>query len=380
MQASANLVLCGALCAISGAAAAQSSVTLYGIIDTGIEYVSHANAAGKGLLRMPGVTGELPSRWGLRGNEDLGGGYSAVFTLESGFNVRAGDSGQGGRLFGRQAFVGIKSPYGTLTFGRQYTMTYLALMGADLIGPDIYGLGSLDAYVPNARADSSVTYLGSYAGVTLGANYSFGRDSTGTGNSPGQGTCTGSVAGRPTECREWSLMLKYDTPLFGVAASYEEQRGGSTAAANFFDGIAPTPLVDAADKDVRTHVSAYANLGSKTKFSLGWLNRRVEPISASLAGVRTNLFFVAASYFVTPAFIVDGEVYHIDNPQHDTRATMGTLRGTYLLSKRTAVYAQASYLGNSAKARYSVSGGGGGTTPAAGVGQTGVMLGMRHTF
>ena len=379
MQAPARLLLCGALCAVSGAAAAQSSVTLYGIIDTGIEYVSHANAAGKSVFRMPSVTGELPSRWGLRGNEDLGGGYSAVFTLESGFNVRAGDLGQGGRLFGRQAFVGIKSPYGTVSFGRQYTMTYLALMGADLIGPDIYGLGSLDAYVPNARADNSVVYLGSYAGVTLGANYSFGRDSTGTGNSPGQGTCTGSVAGQASQCREWSVMLKYDAPLFGVAASYEEQRGGSTAAANFFDGVAPTPLTSAGDKDIRTHVSAYANVG-KAKLGVGWLNRRVEPAADTLASVRSNLFFVAASYFVTPAFIVDGEVYHITNSEHDTRATMGTLRTTYLLSKRTAVYAQGSYLANSAKAHYSVSAGGGGTTPTAGTGQTGVMVGIRHSF
>ncbi|KKB61969.1 membrane protein [Robbsia andropogonis] len=379
MQPSARLLLCAALCTISGAVAAQSSVTLYGIIDTGIEYVSHANAAGKSVFRMPSVTGEMPSRWGLRGAEDLGGGYSAIFTLESGFNVRAGDLGQGGRLFGRQAFVGIKSPYGTISFGRQYTMTYLALMGADLIGPDIYGLGSLDAYVPNGRADNSVVYLGSYAGVTFGANYSFGRDAAGTGNSPGQGTCTGSVAGQTTQCREWSVMLKYDAPLFGVAGSYEEQRGGSTAAANFFDGITPTPLTSAADKDIRTQLSAYAKFG-KTKLGVGWLNRRVEPGADTVASVRSNLFFLAAAYNVTPAFIVDGEVYHITNTQHDTRATMGTLRTTYLLSKRTAVYAQASYLANSAKAQYSVSGGGGGTTPAAGTGQTGVMVGMRHSF
>ena len=57
MQASTRILLCSALCAVSGAAAAQSSVTLYGIIDTGIEYVSHANAAGKSAFRMPSVTG-----------------------------------------------------------------------------------------------------------------------------------------------------------------------------------------------------------------------------------------------------------------------------------------------------------------------------------
>lgn len=70
-----------------------------------------------------------------------------MFTLENGFNVRGGDLGQGGRLFGRQTFVGIKSPYGTVSFGRQYAMTYVALLSTDVLGPNIYGLGSLDAYV-----------------------------------------------------------------------------------------------------------------------------------------------------------------------------------------------------------------------------------------
>ncbi|ASW00914.1 porin [Paraburkholderia aromaticivorans] len=374
-----RLLLCSALCTLSTAAAAQSSVTLYGIVDTGIEYVSHANASGGHVFRMPAVTGELPSRWGMRGLEDLGGGYSAVFTLESGFNVRDGSSGQGGRLFGRQAFVGVKSPYGTVAFGRQYTMTYLALIGADIIGPDIYGLGSLDAYVPNARADNAVTYIGTYRGVTLGASYSFGRDSAGTGNSPGQGTCAGSVPGQATQCRDWSVMLKYDAPYFGVAASYEEQRGGTNAQANFFDGIAPTSLGSAADKDARTHVSAYAQYAG-AKIGAGWLGRRVATDSPAVPDVRSNLFFIGASYTVTPALLVDGEVFRIVNSDHDSRATMGTLRTTYLLSKRSSVYAQASYLANSAKARYSVSGGGGGTTPAAGIGQTGAMVGIKHMF
>src|ERR1700676_4646564 len=126
----------------SSTAFAQSSVTLYGIIDTGVEYVSHANANGDRVIRMPGITGEYPSRWGLRGREDLGGGYAAQFVLESGFNVRAGDLGQGGRLFGRQAWPGLNGPYGTLMFGRQYTATYLIDSDADILGPNIYGIAS----------------------------------------------------------------------------------------------------------------------------------------------------------------------------------------------------------------------------------------------
>lgn len=373
-QRAVMALFAAAAAATATGAHAQSNVTLYGIVDTGVEYVTHASTNG-GVLRMPGVTGELPSRWGLRGSEDLGGGLAAVFQLESGFNLRGGDLGQGGRLFGRQAFVGLKSAqYGTLSVGRQYTMTYYALLGSDVIGPDIYGMGSLDAYVPNARTDNSVAYQIAYQGLTFGAGYSFGRDSSGTGNSPGQGTC--AQAAGSAQCRDWSVMIKYDASNFGIAASYEVQRGGTGAAANFFDGLATSALTNASDQDTRATVGAYYKLGN-FKVGGGWLGRRV---GTAAINVHANLFYLGAAYSLTPAWLVDGEVYRIINADHDTRATMATLRATYSLSVRTAVYAQVAYLANSEKAAYSVSGGGGGTTPPAGVGQTGMMIGMRHTF
>jgi predicted porin len=374
-----STLLIGGLSVVSAPAFAQSSVTLYGILDTGIEYVSHANAAGDHVVRMPGITGELPSRWGLRGAEDLGGGYKAVFALESGFNTRGGDSGQGGRLFGRQAWVGIASPYGQLSLGRQYTMTYWAMADADILGPDIYGSGSLDSYLPNARSDNTIGYKGSFHGLTVGATYSFGRDSAGTGNSPGQGTCAGQVAGHSTDCRQWSAMLKYDASVFGVAAAYDEQRGGASAAANFFDGVAPFPLTSGADKDIRMQLNAWVNLFG-VKLGGGWVGRHVDTDSPATPNVHSNLFYLGAAYSITPAFTLDGEAYRITNAQQDARATMGTLRGTYSLSKATAVYLQGSYLDNSTHGRYSLSSGGGGTTPGAGQNQTGLMAGIRHAF
>ncbi|MBA9902053.1 porin [Burkholderia cepacia] len=358
---------------------AQSSVTLYGIIDTGVEYVSHANAAGDGVFRMPAITGSLPSRWGLRGVEDLGGGLKALFTLENGFNVRGGDIGQGGRLFGRQAWVGLSSNYGNLTFGRQYTMTYIALLENEIMGPAIYSLGSLDAYVPSARSDNSIVYKGTFSGLTVGLTYSFGRDSAGTGNSPGQGTCAGPVAGDFQQCKQWSAMLKYDTSHFGAVVSYDQQRGGTNAAANFFDGVATTTIPSSGDRDTRIQANAYVNYFG-AKVSGGWLGRWVEPGNPAVASVRSDIYYLGAQYFVTPAFIVDGAVYRVINAEHDTRATLGTVRTTYLLSKATAVYAQVGYLGNSAHARYSVSSGGPGATPAAGSNQTAAMLGVKHLF
>src|SRR5579875_4171315 len=86
------------------AAHAQSSVTLYGLIDAGITYTNNQNGHSNWKASSGSVNG---SRWGLRGAEDLGGGLKAIFTLENGFNIMNGTNGQGGAEFGRQAYVGI---------------------------------------------------------------------------------------------------------------------------------------------------------------------------------------------------------------------------------------------------------------------------------
>ena len=97
---------------------AQSSVTLYGIVDAGLTYTNNQ----KGAKNFQQTSGKLSgSRWGLKGTEDLGDSLKAVFTLENGFRPNDGTLGQGGREFGRQAFVGLaKTGIGTVTLGRQY--------------------------------------------------------------------------------------------------------------------------------------------------------------------------------------------------------------------------------------------------------------------
>jgi predicted porin len=363
-----------------GAAAQAQSVTLYGILDTGVEYINHASANGSSVVRMPGNTGELPSRWGLRGVEDLGGGYKAVFTLESGITVGTGGLGQGGRLFGRQAFVGIDGPLGLLTFGRQYSMLYRAIFDADFIGPDIYGIASLDAWIASARSDNTVAYQRHFGPVTVGATYSFGRDASPTGgtNTPGSGTCAGNLAGNSEACREWSAMLKYDVKVGGVAISYDRQDGGPGATANLFNGIAPVGLAGSGNRDSRFLLDGYFKLGN---FQLGavWLNRQVEFTGPGAKSITSNQYVLEAGYQVTPSFLVDGLVQKIIDRQQDTRASMEVLRATYFLSVRTAVYAQAALLQNSTYAAYSVSGGGS-STPGKGMNQFGMMCGVRHSF
>ncbi|NYH17157.1 putative porin [Paraburkholderia bryophila] len=112
--------------AFAQSASAQTSVTLYGVLDEGINYT---NNVGRGHVYELASGDAQGSRWGLKGAEELGGGLKAIFQLENGFDVNSGRLNQGGRMFGRQAFVGISSDtFGSLTFGRQYdsVVDYLA--------------------------------------------------------------------------------------------------------------------------------------------------------------------------------------------------------------------------------------------------------------
>src|SRR6202000_920733 len=123
-----QVFLAGMTGLIAVAAHAQSSVTLYGLLDAGLAYKSN-DAVGKGATWRASSNAMSGSRFGLRGTEDLGGGLKAIFTLEGGFDVNNGKLGQGGLMFGRQAYVGLWSQFGTVTLGRQYDSV------VDYVGP-----------------------------------------------------------------------------------------------------------------------------------------------------------------------------------------------------------------------------------------------------
>src|ERR1700730_16325238 len=124
-----TLLALAVLGAFAGAASAQTNVTVYGIVDAGVQYKNDGNPAGKTLSLQSGI--QNGSRLGFKGTEDLGGGLSAIFTFENGFNVDDGTLGQGNRLFGRQAWVGLNGGFGTVKLGRQQTALYYALTEID---------------------------------------------------------------------------------------------------------------------------------------------------------------------------------------------------------------------------------------------------------
>jgi predicted porin len=358
----------GALGLAASAASAQSHVSLYGILDAAVEHLGNVGASGRSLTRMPGLTGGiLASRLGVRGAEDLGGGLKAVFAVEQGFGLDGGTLNQGGRAFGRQAFVGLQGRWGTLSLGRQYSMLFWSQLEADLMGPAAFGSGSLDPYLPNARADNAIAYRGQFDGVTLGATYSFGRDAVNAGPSPGGTNCAGENGADARACRQWSALLKYDTPRWGVAAAVDEHRGGAGA----FAGLTHSSLVDR-----RATLTGWVVL-SCLKLGAGVIDRRNDGHAAL---PHTQLRYVGAAYAVTPSFTLDGALFSLGGRNAPDRATLLALRGVYTLSRRTAVYASAGRIDNDGAWAFSVSGAAPGGNPAPGAGQTGLAAGVRHSF
>lgn len=354
--------------------APPASVALYGLIDTGVERITNVGAGGGSVTRMPGLSGSLPSRWGVRGSEDLGGGLRAVFNLEAGFSPDTGASNQGGRIFGRQSLVGLSGPWGTVSLGRQYTMLYWSVLDGDQLGPNNYGLGSLDSYIPNTRMDNSIVYRGSFGGLSVGAGYSLGRDTVNAGPSPSGTNCAGESAADRNACRQWSAMVKYDTSAWGLALAADEFRGGTGA----FAGLVRSDL-----KDRRATLNGYAKFGP-VKLTAGLLRRDnggAAPLSSTNGqGARSNLYWLGGAYSVTPAFTVDGQIQRLDFRQGGDNATLTVVRGIYSLSRRTQLYAQLAHIRNGERLSFSVSSGQPGANPAAGQSQNAVMLGMRHAF
>lgn len=371
MLAAAGLLVGGAALAQGGPP--RDGVTLYGLIDAGVDIVSNVGADGKTVRRMPLNSNTAPSRLGVRGSESLGNGLRAVFNFEMGLAPGTGGLQQGGRAWGRQAYVGFAGPFGTISLGRQYTMTFWAGTSADVHGGGVYGTGSLDSYLPNARADNSIAWQGTFSGLTLGANYSFGRDAVNAGPSPAGTNCP-QVATDSRACRQWSAMAKYDARTWGVALAYDRMYGRNVGAPPdaVFGGL------NSSDKsDSRLYLNGWFNLG-EVKIGGGFIHRNND---GNAARPKSNLMHIGVVAPITTNFTLSAQALTLRYRNvSQYNSTLVAVRGTYSFSKRTAAFIQLAHIDNQAKAAVSVSGGGPGTTPAAGADQTGINIGLRHSF
>lgn len=341
---------------------APTGIQIYGIVDTGVLHVTNVNAQGDASTKMPSITGEFPSRIGFRGTEDLGNGLQAFFVLENGFAVDTGGLQQGNRMFGRAANVGLKGAWGALTLGRQQNMTYISVLRADVLGPGIFAIGSIDAYLPNARSDNAVGYMGTFGNLVVGATWSLGRDASSAGGPPAT-NCAGEVAGNARACRQYTGLLGYEKKEWGVNVAYDRMYGNTGAAGG---------LTSSANTDTRMLLNAYVMAGL-TKIGAGVLDRDTR---AATGRSESDLYYFGASHPFGP-FTVDAQWSQRNTKNSNADVAMIVGRVTYALSKRSFLYGTIGHLDNDGASAVALDAGG---TAGPGLAQNGVMVGLRHHF
>ena len=341
--------------ALSIGAHAQSSVTLYGIIDSGVEYVSHTSSQGSGNLFRVNTGNRINSRWGFTGKEDLGSGLRAIFTLESGFAVNTGTLQQGGRLFGRQAFVGLDSDkYGTVMAGRQMTPMYRYFLPLDPLNYSSYGLSAQDAQFVG-RADNAVGYLGHAGPFELNALYSFGYDSTVVNGGP--------IPGAFRVGKEYDVGARYRQGPLNFTLSFEQRQGQS--------------IVLEDNHERRFLAGGSWQISSATLY--GGYELLLNGIAATQqASPPQYMAFAGVRYRATPALQFSAAAYYHSYRLIAAHALSSGLNADYALSKQTTVYADLTYVMNSANAAQSATWST--TTVVKGANQLAVVVGIAHAF
>jgi GBP family porin len=368
---------------------AQSSVTLYGVIDTGLVYTN--NQGGHSNWQEASSSTEN-TVYGLKGSEDLGGGLHAVFKLENGFNLNNGAQFNGGDAFGEQAYVGIQSDqFGTVLAGRQFDPVndYLGPISAAGSG---YG-GNLSAHPfnnDNLAADSlslnnTVKFISSsYAGLTFGGAYSFSNNSNGFSNN-----------------RAYGFGATYAHGPFNLSAAYLQLNN----AGGGIEGTNPNGAVSLGDGSADFVAARQRIWGVGGNYAFGpatvgllWTHSQIDDMTSVFAGgagnvplaggLRLDNYEINARYSVTPSLSVAG-AYTFTDGSYSTGGTSSspkwnevTLQTDYSLSKRTDLYVEGIY--------QHVNGGPGGSilddatintlSPSSTNSQVAVTLGMKHTF
>ncbi|HEY3598126.1 MAG TPA: porin [Paraburkholderia sp.] len=340
-----TIVAAAALGSFGVTAHAQSSVTLYGIIDAGISYVSNAaTSAGHDSLVKYADGVASGSRWGVRGSEDLGGGLKALFVLENGFNSGDGAMGQGGALFGRQAYVGVsKEGAGSLTFGRQYSFSteYLGAnytMGSQTAAGN-YGWHINDVdQLSASRINNAVKFSSAnFAGFTFGAMYGFSNQAGAFAGAP---TVTAAGTTRQGSSSAYSFGANYAQGTFGVGAAYTNIRFPNGATPPFSVSIANVNTGGL--RDLETYgVGARVAIGAGLVWG-NWTHTTFEPISG--ASSRLNNYEIGGRYGFTPALSA-GLGYTFSKLDDRFNGQWHQVNGAvdYALSKRTDVYLLAIY-------------------------------------
>lgn len=383
-------------------ASAQSSVTLYGIVDTGLGYQSSSTALGStsgGHSAIKMVNGVWAgNRFGLKGVEDLGGGTKAIFTLEEGFNSATGAQSVGGLMFSRQAFVGVTNDtYGSLTAGRQYASYYqiLSTYSPTTWLTGFYGAhpGDLDGLDTVYRANNTLLYMSpTYYGFKFSGSYSL----AGVPGSVNQGSTV-------------SAAIQYSQGPVGVAVGFSRINNSTPGGGAF--GTDSTTSNAGAQIAISAVNNGYQSAQAQQRFTVGagyTFNSQFD-ITATYSNVQ-YIPGIGSSFRDQAIWNTGGIVLHwkpaamwdFATGYSFTRATRANgitsaasyqqvnLSEYYTLSKRTSIYALQAYqrangqtLGSNGKSIINATatlGDGFNSTPSSSRSMVGIGVGIVHRF
>ena len=347
-----------AVLAASGAAMAQSSVTLFGIVDTGVGYIDNGgnevagSTAGQNKYGMT-TSGNATSRLGFRGVEDLGGGLKAGFWLEG--QIDGDDGNAAGFNFKRRSTLSLMGGFGEVRLGREQVAGYVKTSSYDVFGQ--VGMGQFlgwssnlyGADVGGVRADNMLSYYTpNFGGFTAGVSYGFGED---TASSKTNRYVGGYVA--------------FDNGPISVALAMDKNNGN----------LPTTPAVNGD----RTQVS----LGGSYDFGMLKASALVQKVefepTVGTGKVKVDNWALGLSAPVGPG-TVKAQYASYDLKDSSNEAQQLSVGYVYDLSKRTAVYGTVSFLKNKGASAVSLGGNGLPLGGASGENQTGYQVGIRHAF
>ncbi|MDR5812991.1 MULTISPECIES: porin [unclassified Caballeronia] len=359
------MAVAASLLGVPCAAWAQSSVQLYGELDSGLAWTS--NVGGHSQYRL--TTGTIDgSYWGLQGSEDLGGGARAIFRLERGLSVATGEG-----LNDHPIYVGIGSDrLGTVTFGRQYDSIHdyfqtFTLTG-NIGGTAFAHLLDNDNANNSFLASNSVKYTSaSYGGFSFGGLYAFSNE-----------------AGAFSDNRAYSVGANYSLGSFNAGAAYLHNNGRGNTTTGAYEALA---LPGTTQGSVFTaNVQQQNTFGVGMSYELGEFTLSGAFSRAINSGVidadsgdlvpslGLNNYEINGIYKLTPAIMLAGMyVYTNGGGAHWHE---GALQVDYLLSKRTDVYLESIYQRASSNAPAVINT----NDPSSGRNQLMIGTGIRHRF
>jgi predicted porin len=331
-------------------AAAQSNVTLYGVVDMAVESADNGGPSGRHTFVNSGD--QSTSRFGFRGAEDLGNGLKAIFNIESGFLADTGVGDSAG-LFQRRAVVGLESAVGTLTLGREYSPINSIAAATDEFGQGFYGsdLSAFGTGRVTRRLSNSVNFRSAdWMGLRLLAAYAAGEKTTGS---------SGDMKG---------LGLEYANAGLYLGAAYHIVKN--------------SPIVQ--DKEI--------GVGAGYTFSqLGGFEIKANYLGADPAGSNNRFkeYNLGAGYpFGASKVLVNLKQDKLEN---GAKGKAWGVAYSYALSKRTNLYATYASMDNNNLAAFALNSSSNNVAPPTNTGVTPnaplfgadpsvLAIGLRHTF